>query len=406
MAKRANSEGSIYRRASDGRYAAAVTWRDRETGLTRRKAYYGDTRAEVRAKLAAAIERRDSGTPVTDASTTVGDWATTWLETTLRASPRKATTKELYRRLVHTCLMPTRLARRRLDQLRPSHLDDFIIELGSAGGRRGTAGDVQRPALAAATVQRVFYVTRLILEGAVREGLLGRNPATVVRPPRAPRRVARFLSAAEVEAFLGAARPTRSYPLLAFIAATGVRKGEALGLAWKDVDLSAREVSIRATLARVEGRLVTSEPKTASSRRTLPLSAPVVRLLRDVAAEQERERRHASNLWIETGLVFTTETGGPIDPRNVLRAAAVAAAKAGLAGVTVHTLRHSAATAMLEAGVHLKAVSEVLGHADIRITADVYGHVSSEVARAAMDSLGDRMLGSPGTAGDHGLTPR
>ena len=179
-------------------------------------------------------------------------------------------------------------------------------------------------------MQRVFYVTRLILEGAVREGLLGRNPAAAVRPPRAARHAARFLSTAEVEALLDAARPTRSYPLLAFIAATGVRKGEALGLAWTDVDLRARQVSIRATLARVEGRLVTSEPKTASSRRTLPLSAAVVRLLGDVAAEQERERRHAGNLWVDTGFVFTTQTGGPIDPRNVLRAAAVAAAKAGL----------------------------------------------------------------------------
>ncbi|MBO1750496.1 site-specific integrase [Actinotalea sp. BY-33] len=394
MAKRANSEGSIYRRASDGRYAAAVTWRDPETGRTRRKTYYGSTRAEVRTKLAAAVERRDSGMPVTDASMTVGDWAMTWLETTLRASPRKATTKELYRRLVLTCLLPTRLARRRLDQLRPSHVDEFIIELSSSRSRHRRTEDAQAPLLAPATVQRVFYVTRLVLNGAVREGLLGRNPALVVRPPRARRHAARFLSATEMEAFLEAARPTRAYPLLAFIAATGVRKGEALALRWSDVDLDGRQVLIRATLARVDGTLVASEPKTASSRRTLPLSPPVVELLRRLATAQEAERAHAGNLWVETGFVFTTETGGPIDPRNVLRAAKVAAAKAGLDGVTVHTLRHSAATVMLEAGVHLKAVSEILGHADIRVTADVYGHVSTEVTRAAMESLGDRMLAS------------
>ncbi len=76
-----------------------------------------------------------------------------------------------------------------------------------------------------------------------------------------------------------------------------------------------------------------------------------------------------------------------MDPRNTLRALSTAAEKAGIAGATVHTLRHSAATAMLEAGVHLKAVSELLGHADIRVTAEVYGHTSDEVARAAMDRL-------------------
>ncbi len=85
--------------------------------------------------------------------------------------------------------------------------------------------------------------------------------------------------------------------------------------------------------------------------------------------------------------MFTTETGLPLDPRNVLRAVTVAAGRAGLANVSVHSLRHSAATAMLEAGVHLKGVSSLLGHADVRITAETYAHLSDEVARAALQGL-------------------
>ena len=85
--------------------------------------------------------------------------------------------------------------------------------------------------------------------------------------------------------------------------------------------------------------------------------------------------------------MFTTETGRPMDPRNVLRAMTRAADRAGLVGVNVHTLRHSAATAWLEAGVNIKAVSTLLGHADIRMTADVYGHMSDAVARGAMETL-------------------
>ena len=89
--------------------------------------------------------------------------------------------------------------------------------------------------------------------------------------------------------------------------------------------------------------------------------------------------------------MFTTELGTPMDPRNVLRAMSTASSRAGLSGVNVHTLRLSAATVMLEAGVHLKAVSELLGHSDTRITGDVYGHVRPEIARAAMDSLSSEL---------------
>ncbi|MDQ3053458.1 MAG: tyrosine-type recombinase/integrase, partial [Actinomycetota bacterium] len=116
-------------------------------------------------------------------------------------------------------------------------------------------------------------------------------------------------------------------------------------------------------------------------------SEGVVAMLRAHRKTQVAERLHAGNVWTDTGHVFTSESGQPLDPRNVLRALTTAAQKAGIQGATVHTLRHSAATAMLEAGIHLKAVSELLGHADIRVTADVYGHTSDEVARAAMDRL-------------------
>ena len=106
-------------------------------------------------------------------------------------------------------------------------------------------------------------------------------------------------------------------------------------------------------------------------------------------ATQAAEREHGGPEWSDENFVFTTETGRPMDPRNVLRALTSAASKAGLTGVNVHTLRHSAATAWIEAGVNIKAVSTLLGHADIRITADVYGHVSDAVARAAMETRSD-----------------
>ena len=101
--------------------------------------------------------------------------------------------------------------------------------------------------------------------------------------------------------------------------------------------------------------------------------------------EQKVERLKAGNQWVDSGLVFTNQLGGPVEPRNLLRVIETAAAKVGAAGVGVHTLRHSAAVSWLEAGVHIKAVADLLGHSSVAITGDVYGHTSDNTARAAAE---------------------
>ena len=180
------------------------------------------------------------------------------------------------------------------------------------------------------------------------------------------------------------------------IASTGLRKGEALALRWDRVDLGAGTLKVAATLGRIGDRLVISEPKTARSRRTVPLSPASVAMLRKHRTEQKAERLRAGNQWTDSGLVFTTELGGPVDPRNLLRVIEAAAKTAGVEGVGVHTLRHSAAVAWLEAGVHIKAVADLLGHSSIAITGDMYGHTSDDTARAAIDTPAGRWDCDPG----------
>lgn len=128
-----------------------------------------------------------------------------------------------------------------------------------------------------------------------------------------------------------------------------------------------------------------SEPKTDRSRRTVPLSPAVVAMLRKHRKAQAAEKLRAGNQWRGSGLVFTTETGHAVDPRNLLRVVEGAAKAAGVEGVGVHTLRHSAAVGWLEAGVHIKAVADLLGHSSIAITGDVYGHTTDSAARGAVD---------------------
>jgi integrase len=215
--------------------------------------------------------------------------------------------------------------------------------------------------------------------------------AALVKRPGIERREARHLDDADVTALLRAAEPSRYHPVLVLIAATGLRKGEALALRWDRVDLDAGTIKVAATIARINHKLVISEPKTDRSRRTVPLPPTVVAMLRKHRTDQKAERLRAGDQWTYSGLVFTTEVGVPVDPRNLLRVIESAARSAGVGDVGVHTLRHSAAVGWLEAGVHIKGVADLLGHSSIAITGDVYGHTSDDTARSAVDGRAGRL---------------
>ena len=137
--------------------------------------------------------------------------------------------------------------------------------------------------------------------------------------------------------------------------------------------------------------MVITEPKTDRSRRTIPIAPSLVAMLRAHRADQEAERLAAANQWQDHGLVFATEFGTPIDPRNILRTIQIAAQKASMSDIGVHTLRHSAAVAWLESGVHIKAVADLLGHSSITITGDIYGHTSDDTARTAVEGLAGQL---------------
>ena len=209
---------------------------------------------------------------------------------------------------------------------------------------------------------------------------------------------AKFLEPYQIQALLEAARTSRYEPLFEFLVHTGMRRGEALALKWKDVDLRKRLMRVRGTLARIDGELRVLEPKSAMSRRTIPLSEPAVTVLARVRQRTELEQPRAAQLWVDSGHIFVTDIGEPSDPRNALRALTVAARRAGLDGVGLHTLRHSAASVMLSERVPLNVVSQILGPSGISITADVYGHIAPDVSRSALDVLGAALTASPATS--------
>jgi integrase len=393
----ANGEGSIYKRIRDGKesgYIGAVSYSD-DTGAPKRHMVYGKTRTEVRNKMKTVRERLESGATVTDSKRSLGDWLAHWRATTLAASDRKESTKELYANLSRIHLEAAPFGEARLDRLKPSDIDALVLAMRAKTkpGKATEANPNPSPvrALSDATIRQVYTVLRAGLDGAVRDGLLAKNPAAAVKRPGVARKEAKHVGALDVTELLRCADGLRYRNVLILIASLGLRRGEALALHWSDVDLVASVLSVRGTLGRVGGQLTITEPKTERSRRTMPLSAALGAMLRSHRAEQEAERLTAGNQWRDHGLVFATEFGTPVDPRNILRTVQIASKKAGITDIGVHTLRHSAAVAWLESSVHIKAVADLLGHSSIAITGDIYGHTSDDLARAAVDGLADRL---------------
>jgi integrase len=166
---------------------------------------------------------------------------------------------------------------------------------------------------------------------------------------------------------------------------TGLRRGEALGLRWQDVDLAARTLAIRQTRVLHGYQPLLSTPKTRKGRRLVALDPATAACLQGLHEQQQAKRGEGQDDHEDADLVFTNENGQPIHPERATTLFMKAAQAAGVPRIRLHDLRHTHATPALSAGVHPKIVSERLGHANIGITLDTYSHclpaLSEEAAR-------------------------
>jgi integrase len=175
-----------------------------------------------------------------------------------------------------------------LDKIKPRAVEGWLVELRARG-------------LAESTVRIAYDLLSAILNTAVRDGALGRNPVAAVKRPRVTRHEAVYLTPDQVRAVHPAAQSTRFAPLFELLVNTGLRRGEALALQWSDVDLETGNLRVRGTLARVNGKLVVTEPKTAKSKRPVPLNEDAAQILRAVRLRQTQERLLAGSRWHQTG---------------------------------------------------------------------------------------------------------
>ena len=378
MSRRGNGEGSIYRRAADGRWVAAITW---PTG--RRQKWYAKSRTEAAAKLAEAVRAQGIDKSGAGMRMRTDAFLAQWLEATKPSLRFRSWQRyeELVRLHILPALGPIPLAR-----LGPTDLQRCYAMATTKG-------------CSPRTVLQIHRVIHTALVQALRWELVVRNVSELVDPSRTEKYEPQTLEADQVRRLFAEAAGSRFEALWVLAATTGMRQGQLLALRWRDIDLAKGALAATGNLQRLPGEgLTILEAKTARSRHQVLIGPLAVATLRAHRSRQAAARLQAADTWEDHDLVFTTATGRPVDAHDVRPTFYRLLAATGLPRVRFHDLRHSAATLLLGEGIHPKIVSEMLGHSTVAITLDTYSHVTAAMHRSAANTL-DALLRPQPTEG-------
>ncbi|MGW3993909.1 tyrosine-type recombinase/integrase [Amycolatopsis sp. NPDC004772] len=372
----------MYKRKG-GRWEAAV-YLPTVSGRTRRLRVYGRTRKDAHDRLTAATARVQAGQPIADKTWRLDCYLDHWLT----VEKRRPLTMRRHESMVRLYLKP-RLGRFQLEQLSVQIVQAFINQLEH--------DEVPLP-----TIHQARKVLSSALTYALRQEIIFRNVARLVEMPRYKPKEADHWSADELSRFLEAAKSDPLYPAFVLLALYGLRRGEVLGIRWRDVDFDHGVLRIRQQIQRIDGKLQQVELKTDTSVRDEPLLAVARTALLQQSSTQTAHRTAAGDSWrgcsTADELVFTTRFGTPVESRNLYRSFLRICAANGLRIITIHGLRHTNATTQKSLQVHDRDISAILGHGDVRTTG-IYEHVDMDSKRTALEKVQQRLF-----AGDLGYT--
>lgn len=372
--RRGNSEGTIYQ-GKDGRWRGEVSLGYKPDGKPRRKILYGRTRAEVSEDLKKLLRNQQLGYDLRPTRMTLRAFLETWLVEV--ATPKlKPATIQSYTWLIRDHISPS-IGNKLLESLTPRDIQMCVNQM--------LAKD-----LSPRSAMHGLATLRSALGTALKWQLVHRNAAALVDAPRFKRYKPQTLTTDQARELVKATVGNRLSALYTVALAVGLRLGEALALSWEDVDLEKRSLRVRRSLQRIRGKLQFIETKSEHSNRSLRLPDVCVSSLVRHAAAQSEERMLAGSKWIESGLCFTSRFGTPLDGPNVTHQFQRLLKLSCLPKMRFHDLRHCAAVLLISQGVHPRTVMEILGHSQIAITMNLYGHTLPELhddAAAKMDVL-------------------
>jgi integrase len=335
------------------------------------------TRREAERARTEILSGLDHGTYVEPSPLTVKEFLTQWLES---SRPRvRPTTWASYERALRCHILPT-LGELPLQRLTPATLNALYVKLLVTKSQRGEP-------LSPKTVRNTHIVLRRALQDSVRWNLVPRNAADLADPPRTSRVDMRVWSAEQLRTFLEVSVEHPLHVAWFLAGTTGMRRGEVLGLRWRDVDLDAGRLAVTRAITTANNQIIVTEPKTARSRRSIALDTATIARLRQHRKGQLETRLLMGAAYEHQDLVVAEPDGSPIPPDRLSRQFERELRKGGLPVIRFHDLRHTHATMALAAGVHPKVVSDRLGHANVSITLDVYSHAVPAMEAAAAEAI-------------------
>lgn len=347
---------------------------------------------EAHQYLREKIRELEQGTYVADDKITFGEFALKWLQNYARG--KRNSTFESYEMIVKKHLIPA-IGHLRLRSINAEVLNGYYQQKLRAG-RLDRNGRPSGEPLSPSTVNYHHRVLRRILSSAVKANLIPQNPAEKAEPPTKSEQPKRnFLTAQEARHFLRVAKESgsRYYPLYLAALTTGMRAGELFGWRWSDVNLENASARVIQTLEKPGKNPVFGITKSNAGRHIL-LVPELVAALRELKQKVEEERELMGDSYRDYDLVFTVPGGAPIDKGNLARRDfKPLLERAGLPSIRFHDLRHSAASILLEMGVHPKIVAEMLGHSQISITMDIYSHAIPGLQKVAVEKMGEALFG-------------
>jgi integrase len=368
MGKRAHGEGTISQR-KDGTWEGKLSVGYKPDGKRDRRTVYGKTQKEVRAKLDELKQQLANGA-LSDTKLTVKAYLERWLPE--KARHVEESSIESYERLIRVHIVP-RLGRVQLAKLTALQVQTMMGEVADTVGVR------------TANASRTLLFSAL--KQAVRWQLISRNVVEAVDPLKQPTKEIRLWSTAEAVRFLDTIQGHRLHAAFYLEMSTGLRRGELLGLRWQDID--GNMLWVRQQLTYSKGRFIFKATKTERSTRRVAVSPDVLEVLELHRKQQEAERELLGEAWPSYDLVFTSEVGTPIHPRNFQRTWDKLKKKAQVPHVRLHDLRHLHVSLLVKQGFDPRTIADRVGHLDASFTLRRYSQMFEEQRQATAISITD-----------------
>jgi len=376
MAKRrANGEGNI-RKRSDGRWEGRYTaGHDPVTGKQIFKNVLGKTQAEVRDKLAAALDAVKKLNVIVSDKMTVGEWCDVWLENYGKPNMRPST-YETYEGNIRLHVRPG-IGELKLGKITTLDLQRFFNSLLKDGRIKRKESKSKPKGLSVKTVSNIRTMLYSAFEKAVAEHLILTNPVAGCKLPKREKQEMKTMPMEDLGKFFAEAKASGKFEFYYLDFSTGLRRGELLGLKWEDVDFEHSTITIKRQVIRVQGRIDEGPLKTKNAYRTIAVGEDVMGMLYDLKLREGNRSPY----------LFPSPNGGPQDPDSVLPMFKRMLNRCGLKSMRFHDILHTFATVALAEGVDYKTLSAMLGHYSVAFTLDTYAHVTDDMIHDAAEKV-------------------